>query len=61
VKNTQNASKMGKSFEIDCTNTFDKKSDVYFYKLLKVTEKRSKWINAIHRNNWTPCSERLFI
>jgi len=26
---------MGKSFAIDCTLRFDKKSEVYFYRLLK--------------------------
>jgi len=48
---------MGKSFAIDCTTRFDEKSEVYFYWLPKVTEQRSKWIAAIHRNNWTPGSE----
>lgn len=55
--NTQNTSKMGTSFEIDRTNRFAKKSEVYFYRLLKATENRSKWIAAIHRSNWTPGSE----
>jgi len=42
AKNTQNTSKTGKSFATDCTNSFDTKSEVYFYRLLKATEKRSK-------------------
>jgi len=38
--------KLGKSFAIDCTTRFDK----------KIADLQSKWIAAIHRNNWV--SER---
>ncbi|XP_038582485.1 uncharacterized protein LOC119908712 [Micropterus salmoides] len=49
---------MGKSCcAVDCTNRFNKKSELSFYRLPKSKEKRSKWIAAIHRNNWNPGKE----
>jgi len=55
AKNKHNTYKVGKSFEIDCTTRFDKKIRGIF---IDCYRKRSKWITAIHRNNWTPVSER---
>jgi len=40
AKKTQNASKMAKSFGIDSTNRFDKKSEVGFYRLPKAVQNR---------------------
>ncbi len=37
---THKTSKTRKSFVIDCTTRFYKKSDVYFYRLPKATEKK---------------------
>jgi len=58
AKNTHNTSKTGNYFKIDCTTRFDKKSEVYFNRLLKAKAQRTKWISAIPRNNWTPGSQR---
>uniref|UniRef100_A0A4W4H829 THAP domain-containing protein 1 n=1 Tax=Electrophorus electricus TaxID=8005 RepID=A0A4W4H829_ELEEL len=49
---------MGKSCcAVYCTNRFSKNSELSFYRLPKAKEKRSKWITAIHRNNWNPGTE----
>jgi len=49
---------MGKSCSaIDCKNRFNKKSNISFYRLPKAKEKRTKWIDALCRNNWNPGSE----
>jgi len=50
-RKTNTTYKVGKSFVIDCILDLTKLfTDCY--------RKRSKWIAAIHRNNWTPVSER---
>ncbi len=36
---TENTSKTRKSFALDCTNRFDKKYEVYFYKLRKLQKR----------------------
>uniref|UniRef100_A0A3B3QI30 THAP-type domain-containing protein n=1 Tax=Paramormyrops kingsleyae TaxID=1676925 RepID=A0A3B3QI30_9TELE len=49
---------MGKSCcATGCTNRFNKKSELSFYRLPKNKERRSKWIAAIGRSNWNPGSE----
>lgn len=55
-KNAQNASKIGKSYAIWLYKQIQQKNRAIFYRLLIAAEKKSKWITAMHKNNWTtPC------
>lgn len=52
---------MGENYcEIDCTKGFNKKSELFFYRLPKAKEKRRKWIAAIRRNIWKTGTKRGF-
>ena len=39
---------------IDCTNRFISASGVHFFRFPEHDPKRTAWINAIRRKNWTP-------
>lgn len=39
---------------VGCHNTYKKGSDIQFYRFPTDPERRSKWVNAVSREGWTP-------